>query len=169
MKKDNKMDHGEVQESIDLSVEYEIHKADSALRTEGTIRKTVSLDWRRFSSGTGMSIEAVVDFQEKANALLQEVKELLSDGTFVKVCLTKSAYENVPEYETYDELGTHKNTLYPLQFECWTFEDNCLDCDPEEEGAGLYLRPDEQYTEAHWDMILYWGQDILKSLKEAHL
>ena len=53
-----------------------------------------------------------------------------------------------------------------LLFESWTFEDNILDRDPDEGGAGLYLRPDTRYTDTAWDMVLYWKQDILKSLAE---
>ena len=51
----------------------------------------------------------------------------------------------------------------PCRLESWTFEDNILDRDPDEGGAGLYLRPDTRYTDTAWDMVLYWKQDILKS------
>ena len=94
---------------------------------------------------------------------------MLENGTFVKVSLTKGAYEHVPEYTVTNELGTHTCSLKQLLFECWAFEGNALDGDPDEEGAGLYLSPDTRYTDASWDMVLYWEQDILKSLSEAHL
>ena len=93
----------------------------------------------------------------------------LADGTYVKVSVTKAAYENVPPFEVIDQFGPHMCTLNQFQFECWNFADNTFDCDPEEEGAGLYLQPDTRYTDATWDMILYWNKDILKSLTEAHL
>lgn len=169
MKNKNQMEFGEVQESIWLMVEYDIHERRQSLRTDGKVTKTVSLDWGRFSSGNGMSIGTVVDFQKEANALLQSVKELLADGTYVKVTLTKSAHENVPEYEVFNQFGSHMSSLVQLGFESWTFEGNSLEEDPDDEGAGLYLRADIRYTNECWDMVLPWKQDILKSLAEAHL
>ena len=161
--------YGEVQEDITLSIEYSIFERKDSLRAESKIAKTVTLEKECLNGSDGLSIKNILDFQEKANAILQEVNGLLTDGTFVKVSLTKGAYEHVPEYTVTDELGTHTCSLKQLLFECWTFEDNALDGDPDEEGAGLYLRPDTRYTDATWDMILYWNQDILKSLAEGHL
>lgn len=169
MRNKNTQAFGEVQEDITLCVEYSIFDRKDSLRMEGNIMKTVSLQKEFFSSGDGLNIGRVLDFQEKANALLQEVKGLLENGTFVKVSLTKGAYEHVPEYAVTNELGTHTCSLKQLLFECWAFEGNALDGDPDEEGAGLYLSPDTRYTDASWDMVLYWEQDILKSLSEAHL
>ena len=169
MKEKNTLECGEVQESISFRVEYNIFDRKQSLRTEGKITKTVSFEWGGFSHGGGVSIRDLLDFQEQANAHLQTVKDLLLHGTFVKVELTKSAFENVPEYQIIDELGSHTSTLKTLEFECWVFEGNAPDYDPEEEGAGLYLRPDTRYTDECWDMELPWKQDILKSLAEAHL
>lgn len=169
MKKENTMKYGEVGESITLMVEYETLERQESLRAEGKIAKTVSLEWGRFLYGNGMSIKKITDFQKHANALLQEIKDLLMSGTFVKVGLTKSAYEHVPEYTIADELGPHTCTLKQLEFESWVFEGNALDFDPEEEGAGLYLRPDTRYTTESWDMILFWKRDILESFAGAHL
>lgn len=163
------LEHGGVQEEISLLVEYDINKYDKSLRTVAKMAKEVSLNWKSFSCGKGMSIGEILDFQEKANALLQEIKSLLADGTYVKVSLTKTAYENVPPFQVYDNFGPHECTLNQLQFERWHFADSALSEDPEEEGAGLYLQPDTEHTDATWDMILYWKQDILKSLAEAHL
>ena len=169
MEKKRMMEHGAVQEEISLRIEYDIHKCEDSLRTEGKITKEVSLGWNNILCGRGMSIGDILDFQEKANALLQKVKALLADGTYVKVSVTKAAYENVPPFEVIDQFGPHMCTLNQFQFECWNFADNTFDCDPEEEGAGLYLQPDTRYTDATWDMILYWNKDILKSLTEANL
>ncbi len=169
MKEKNQMSHGEVQEHIGMTVEYTVNKYNGSLKIEGSVMESVSFECGRFSDDHGLSIGAILDFQEKANDLLQRVKALLADGTYVKVCVTKSAYENVPEHQVTDQLGTHMCSLKQLQFDCWNFADNCLDSDPDEEGAGLYLKPDERYTRASWDMILYWNKDILKSLAEAHL
>lgn len=163
------LEHGGVQENLSLRVEYDVHQYDKSLRTEGKITKTVSLGWRSFSCGKGMSIGEILDFQEKANALLQEIKNLMADGTYIKVCLTKSAHEDVPPFEIHDQFGAHECTLNQLQFECWTFEGSYLDGDPDDEESGLYLQPDTRYTDATWDLTLYWNQDILKSLAEAHL
>ncbi len=169
MKEKNTMAHGEVQESLSFRIDYNICEVNQSLRTEKNVTKTVSFEWGSFSCGSGMSIKEMLDFQKHANELLQEVKSLLGNGVFVKVELIKSAYENVPEYTINDELGPHTSTLKTLEFERWFFEDSTLDCDPEEDGAGLYLRPDTRYTNESWDMELPWKQDILKSLAEAHL
>ena len=95
MEKKRMMEHGAVQEEISLRIEYDIHKCEDSLRTEGKITKEVSLGWNNILCGRGMSIGDILDFQEKANALLQKVKALLADGTYVKVSVTKAAYENV--------------------------------------------------------------------------
>lgn len=165
----NTQKYGEVQEDITLHVEYSTFERKNSLRAESKITKTVMLEKECLNGSDGLSIKNILDFQEKANAILQEVKGLLTDGTFVRVSLTKGAYEHVPEYTVTDELGTHTCSLKQLLFERWSFEDNTLDGDPDEEGAGLCLRPDTRYTDASWDMVLYWNEDILKSLAEGHL
>lgn len=169
MKVHNQMEYGEVEESVSLTVEYDVYERERSLITEGKMKKEVSFDWKSFSCGNGMSIGAILDFQEKATGLLQLVKSLLAEGTYVKVSVSKAAYEHVPEYEEATPFGPHKTTLRQLQYDSWGFEGNCLEGDPDEEGAGLYMCPDTQYTDATWDMILFWNQDILKSLAEAHL
>jgi len=169
MQRKNKMEFGEVHGRIQLSLEYDIYERRQSMQTKEEVRKTVSFDWGPFSGGNGMSISALVDFQEKANELLELVKSLLEKGTYVRFTLTKEAYERVPEYEFTDQLGVHTSSIYQVGFECWTFEGSYLAEDPKEEGAGLYLQPDTKYTDATWDMVLYWNQDILKSLAEAHL
>ena len=108
MEKKRMMEHGAVQEEISLRIEYDIHKCEDSLRTEGKITKEVSLGWNNILCGRGMSIGDILDFQEKANALLQKVKALLADGTYVKVSVTKAAYENV------DRKSTRLNSSHAL-------------------------------------------------------
>ncbi len=115
MEKKRMMEHGAVQEEISLRIEYDIHKCEDSLRTEGKITKEVSLGWNNILCGRGMSIGDILDFQEKANALLQKVKALLADGTYVKVSVTKAAYENVPPFEVIDQFGPHMCALNQFQ------------------------------------------------------
>mgnify|MGYP006990188154 CR=1 FL=1 len=44
-------------------------------------------------------------FPKNSPARVQEVKGLLENGTFVKVSVSKGAYEHVPEYTVTNELG----------------------------------------------------------------
>lgn len=171
MKSKNTQEFGEVQQSVSIRLEYSIHTFSGGVETEAKVVKSIDMDVGRYSSGRGLSIGNIVAFQKGANELLQLAKNLLMNGTYVQFSLTKSAYEHVPEYTMHDELGAHKLNLKTLEFMAWTFEDSTLDCDPNEEGAGLYLRPDTKNSDAEetHDGILYWKKDILESLAEMHL
>ena len=160
--------HGDVKYGIDITMEYSVRKRDKGTLTEAKVRKTACLDCG-FLSDNGFSVGEVVKFQTAANRLLALTKIFLAGGTYVEFTLTKSAYENVPEYEKPGPAGSYMSTLNQLSFDCWSFKGNCLDGDPDEEGSGLYLAPDPKYTRESWDICLPWKQDILKSLAEAHL
>ena len=161
---------GEVKYRLAFRLEYGETTRNDATLTKSQVVKEVELDVGHYDSGCGLSIGAIVAFQQGSNELLQLVKNLLANGTDRKLTLTKSAYEDVPEYTTVDELGEHKLTIKQLECLVWTFADSTFDFDPDEEGAGLYLRPDPKSdTPDHWDGILYWGKDIFESLKEMHL
>lgn len=160
--------YGDVKYGIDITLEYSVHARSNGTLTEAKVKKSASLDCGFFPSDS-FSLSAIVQFQTAANQMLELTKNLLANGTYVEFTLTKSAYELVPEHEEACSAGSYKSTLNQLSFDCWTFKDNCLDSDPNEEGACLYLSPDEKYTKSEWDICVPWTQDILKSLAEAGL
>lgn len=112
-------------------------------------------------------IKEMADFRNGANAMLQKIKNLLANGREVEVTLSASSHESVPEH-TREDMPGHSAKSEMIRFDSWFFKGDSLDCDPEEEGAGLYLQPSKN-TEGYWDMVLEWNKDILASLAEAHL
>ena len=58
MEKKRMMEHGAVQEEISLRIEYDIHKCEDSLRTEGKITKR-SLLGGTTSSAAGVCLSAI--------------------------------------------------------------------------------------------------------------
>lgn len=160
--------YGDVKYGIDITLEYSVLARHKGTLTEAKVKKSASLDCGFFPNDS-FSFSKVVQFQTAANQMLELAKNLLANGTYVEFNLSKSAYEYVPEHDEVCSTGGYKSTLNQLSFDCWSFKGNCLDSDPCDEGACLYLSPDTQYTRTGWDICLPWAQDILKSLAEAGL
>ena len=156
--------YGDVQDCIHFDVRYTNTKRDGAMLTEEKVRRNVSFISAFYGNG-GFSFRELQSFRKAANELLQLVKSLLANGTYVEVDLSVSAYEQVPA-QADEPMST---TLQQLKFDCWKFAGSALEGDPDNEESGLYLQPDTRYTPAHRDIFIPWQTDILDALSEAGL
>ena len=173
MKNKKEMEHGTVQQSYELRLQYSKTERKDSIKTESKIEKIVSLDIGPYYYSDAFTMRQVLDFQKGANDLLKEIHELLMQGTYIEVSLIISAHEHVPEYKEITPFGPHKATLKQIAFDCWEYKgdgwsgDGALDLEGEE--GGLYFRPDIRYTDECKDLYILWNQDILEALAETGL
>ena len=157
MKNKKEMEHGTVQQSYELRLQYSKTERKDGIRTESKIEKIASLDIGPYYYSDA----------------LKEIHELLMQGTYIEVSLIISAHEHVPEYKEITPFGPHKATLKQIAFDCWEYKgdgwsgDGALDLEGEE--GGLYFRPDIRYTDECKDLYILWNQDILEALAETGL
>lgn len=173
MKNKKEMEHGTVQQSYELRLQYSKTERKDGIRTESKIEKIASLDIGPYYYSDAFTMRQVLDFQKGTNDLLKEIHELLMQGTYIEVSLIISAHEHVPEYKEITPFGPHKATLKQIAFDCWEYKgdgwsgDGALDLEGEE--GGLYFRPDIRYTDECKDLYILWNQDILEALAETGL
>lgn len=173
MKNKKEMEHGTVQQSYELRLQYSKTERKDGIKTESKIEKIASVDIGPYHCSDAFTMRPLLNFQKGANDLLKEIQELLMQGAYIEVSLIISAYEHVPEYEEVAPLGPHKATLKQIAFDCWEYKgdgwsgDEALDLEGEE--GGLYFRPDIRYTDECKDFYIFWNQDVLEALAEAGL
>lgn len=169
-KNKRKCEHGSLNVSISVTLDYTKNVRRSGQEMQLDVHKKAKLDFNPLyiaadDSHTGI-FEQIIDFQRGANKILREVKKLLSDGQYLKFSICTDSYEDVEEYTEYTRFGPFKSRLNPLYFNEWNYEGDGVEMDMGKDG-GLYLQPNPQYTNEKHDIWIPWGTDILSALQGA--
>ena len=103
---------------------------------------------------TETTFTAISHFLEDFKKVLQGYKHCMKAATYCNV------YLSVGQYDKTESIDTMTQT----SFDGWKFE-GVPSCDDE----GLYLSPDERYTNECHDIYLDFGEPLLEQLAQAHI
>lgn len=91
----------------------------------------------------------IVRFLNETKAVWKKARKAVKDGSFEQIEIIESSYDN---------WGDTNKDLIQTSFNRWVGYLGDQSYDDE----GIYLRPDERYTEAHRDM--YIGKNVLEDI-----
>lgn len=134
MKHKKQLRDGAVEKEFNLVLEY-THRFKTG---EAVVKHEAKL------STYDMTISHMMNFQKDVGKIFGQMKRIctMNPNDHLKLMFSVSAYERVPEYR--DENGV-LSTLKQLLFDYWEYVGDGTLITSEE---GLYLTPDERYTEA---------------------
>ncbi len=171
-------EYGAISNGIRMDLTYTKRSYRKGQEITAEVHKTVSLgidpEFEGYDGGCIRFFEKLMEFQQNANKILRTIHRLLKSGQYLEFSISVFSYEHVKEYMDYSMPSCPlKSTIRQLTYNEWIYKgdgqaegDGYWEGDKNEPG-GIYLVPDARYTDERHDMVINWGQDILKALAES--